>query len=197
MGDHQVILAWAVEVDPIELGARLDTYAKCKAAISTFRLCCDERKFSWYQIRLDFISRGLVPTRASEVCMSHNVLGYRSLPGLPPEVIRYILKALEDTVYDECFPTWFTRHYCVMSQCESVHYYDPKTLASKREEWCELLDTDFEDESEARSFEDWLGNDHFQSLHHDTLDQQLRLYEGSDTRFNECIKVSKRALHDD
>ena len=55
--DHTMVtLAWAVEVEPRTLGARLQAYGDCKAGLTTFLLCCDDRKLQDCNVGLQFFT---------------------------------------------------------------------------------------------------------------------------------------------
>ena len=97
--EGKISLAWAIEVDQAQLGARLEAYVSTKAAITTLRSC---------------LARYLLPP--SVHIQNRNI---------PQEVIDLIADAVKDAVYIPKVQDWTRSRKCVQAQCLVLDHFKP------------------------------------------------------------------------
>ena len=97
--EGNISLAWAIEVDQAQLGARLEAYVSTKAAITTLRSC---------------LARYLLPP--SVHIQNRNI---------PQEVIDLIADAVKDAVYIPKVQDWTRSQKCVQAKCLVLDHFKP------------------------------------------------------------------------
>lgn len=101
--EGKISLAWAIEVDHAQLGARLEAYIETKAAVTTLGAC-----LSRYRLP----QNGQVPER-----------------NLPQEVVDLIVHAVQDAVYKPRVQAWTKARNCVLKEGETLHHFSGRDVA--------------------------------------------------------------------
>ena len=94
--EAKISLAWAIEVDSAQLGARLEAYIETKAAVTTLVAC---------------LSRYRLPPKAH--------IPERTIPR---EIIDLIADAVKDADYEPRVRAWTKSRRCAQNKCETLDH---------------------------------------------------------------------------
>ena len=100
--EGKVSLAWAIQTDHAQLGARLEAWIETKAAITTLKAC-----FRHYR---------LPPKAASPK------------RGIPPEIVTLIANEMKATVYERRVQRWTKVQRCMELECDTLDHFTSRDL---------------------------------------------------------------------
>ena len=190
MSDAPLYLRWAIEVDHINLAARMESYANTKAKLLNFKLCYQKAR-SKQERQPNF------PT-------SRNPLG-----ALPAEIIHLIHDEVQESEFWARVWKWGKSEACLDEECDFDEHYDEDDIAELKKQFQQFVheeeDFDFvegeegvdlNDPVQKARFRDWAEKEEGEWVdskygkHTDMAIDTVDYLDGDDAFFAGCKRVS-------